>query len=315
MLPYILRRLAVFPIFILAVSIVTFVVIRWLPGDAALVNLGIGNATCEECRDAIRKDLGLDKSLPEQYWIWLKGAVVGDFGRSTVNRRDIAPEVQSRLQNSLEIVVAAMLLTAAFGIALGTISAVRRGTITDYSARLMSILGLSIPNFWVGTLVVLLPAIWWNWTLAGRWAGWEDPVGHIRNVLLPAAVLALGSAAYVSRVVRSSMIEALSSDYVRTARAKGLRARNVVLSHAFRNCLLTTLTILGLQAGILLGGAVVVESIFGVPGLGLMAQQAVIARDFQTLQALTVIFAIWFISVQLVVDVLYAWIDPRIRYQ
>jgi peptide/nickel transport system permease protein len=310
---YILRRVAVFPIFLLTVSIVTFLVMRWLPGDAALVNTGLGNAGCVTCRQAIRAELGLDKSLPEQYVIWFKGAIHGDFGNSTTNKRAIAPEIRSRLWNTLQITILAMILTVLIGVPLGAISALYRGRIADYGARMLSIIGLSIPNFWLATLIVLLPALWWGWTPARSWVGWSNIGAHIQLLFLPASVLAVGSAAYVARIVRSSMIEELATDYVRTAHAKGLAARHVISRHVLRNSMLTVLTILGLQAGVLLGGAVVVESIFSVPGVGLMASQAVVARDFQTLQALTVLFAAWFISIQLVVDVAYGVIDPRIR--
>jgi peptide/nickel transport system permease protein len=311
---YIIRRLAIFPVFLFVVSVVTFIVIRSLPGDAALVNLGIGNAACTECREQIREELGLNKPLPEQYWIWLSNAVTGDFGNSTVHKREIAPEVADRLLNTLEITIAAVLFTVLLGVPLGAISAIRSGGVTDYAARGVAILGLSIPNFWIATLVVILPAIWWGWTPAGEWLDWSDSVpGHLRVVALPAAVLAISSAAYVARVTRSSLLEVMRTDFVRTARAKGLAEQVVMARHVFRNSLVTLLTIIGLQAGVLLGGAVVVEAVFGVPGLGLMAQQAVIARDFQTLQALTVLFALWFITVQLIVDIAYAWVDPRIR--
>ena len=315
MTTYIIRRLAVFPIFLFVVSIVTFVIIRSLPGDAALVNLGLGNAGCEECRLAIRARLGLDKPITEQYRIWVTDALQGDLGASTTNKQEIAPQIRERSWNTLQITVASMLLTVLIGVPLGAISAVYNGGFADYVARILAIIGLSVPNFWLGTLIVTLPAIWWGWTPASNWVGiTEDPLAHTKLVLLPAIVLSVSSAAYVARIVRSSMIEALSSDYVRTARAKGLKERAVIFDHVLRNSLLVLLTVLGLQAGALLGGAVVVESIFSVPGLGSMASQAVLARDYQTLQALTFIFAAWFITVQLVVDVAYAWVDPRIRY-
>lgn len=312
---YIIRRLAIFPVFLFVVSVVTFVIIRGLPGDAALVNLGIGNAGCVECQEALRERLGLDKPLAEQYWIWVKDAVRGDLGASTTNKQEIAPQVRDRGWNTLQVTVVSLLLTVLIGVPLGAISAVYNGGILDYLARIIAILGLSVPNFWLGTLIVTLPAIWWGWTPASDWVGLSaDPFEHLKLVFLPAIVLAVGSAAYVARIVRSSMIEVLYSDYIRTARAKGLHERAVIFVHVMRNSLLVLLTIVGLQAGVLLGGAVVVESIFSVPGLGSMASQAVLARDYQTLQALTVIFAAWFITVQLIVDITYAWVDPRIRY-
>ncbi len=311
---YVLRRLAVFPLFLLIVSIVTFLIIRGLPGDAALVNLGLGNAGCQECADAVRRDLGLDKPLIEQYRIWITNAFQGDFGNSTTNKRPIAPELRNRAWNTFQITVVAMVFTVAIGVPLGAISAIKRGTAVDYLARFTAIAGLSVPNFWIGTLVVLLPAIWWGWTPARQWVGWGDPIEHVQLLALPAAVLAISSAAYVARIVRSSMVEAMYSDYVRTARSKGLRERRVIAAHVFRNSMLTLLTVLGLQAGVLVGSAVIIEAIFSVPGLGSMAAQAVLARDYQTLQAVIVVFAAWFITVQLVVDLSYAWVDPRIRY-
>lgn len=315
MTTYVIRRLAIFPLFLFVVSIVTFLIIRGLPGDAAMVNLGIGNAGCVECQEALRERLGLDKPLPEQYLIWVKDALQGDFGASTTNKQEIAPQLRDRGWNTLQVTITSMILTIIIGVPLGALSAVYRGGVTDYLARLVAILGLSIPNFWLGTLIVTLPAVWWGKTPASEWVGLgEDPLEHIKLVMLPAIVLAVGSAAYVARIVRSSMVEVLHSDYVRTARSKGLPERAVMVAHVMRNSLLVLLTILGLQAGVLLGGAVVVESIFSVPGLGSMASQAVLARDYQTLQALTVIFAAWFITVQLFVDIAYAWVDPRIRY-
>jgi peptide/nickel transport system permease protein len=312
---YILRRLIVFPVFLLVVSIATFLIMRGLPGDAALVNLGFNTSNCDDCRAQVRQSLGLDKPLPEQYWIWISHAVRWDFGNSTNNRRPIAPEIQSRLPNSIELVVLTVIVSAIIGVSLGTISAVTRGSPTDLFARVISVLGLSVPQFWIGTLVVLLPAIWWGWTPAGKWVRLgTDPLANLKIVALPVIVLALGSAAYVARFVRSAMIEALASDYVRTARAKGLPRRAVVFSHAFRNCLLTVLTVIGLQAGTLLGGTLVVESIFGIPGFGRLAVEAITARDYQTMQAVMVLFALWFILVQLLVDIAYAWINPRIRY-
>jgi peptide/nickel transport system permease protein len=311
---YILRRLAIFPVFLLTISIAMFLVIRALPGDAALVNLGLYNAGCDSCVAAARADLGLDKSIPEQYWLWATNAIHGDFGKSTVNRTEIAPEVRSRFWNTFQIITAAMALTLLVGIPLGAFAAVARNRVSGAASRVIAIIGLSVPNFWLGTLVVSLPAIWWGWTPATNWVGWSDPWEHVQLVIVPALIIAVTTASYVARIVRASIVDSLGSDYVRTAYAKGLSSRVVVHRHVLRNSMLTVLTVLGLQAGSLLGGAVVVETIFSVPGLGLMASQAVVARDYQALQLLTVLFAGWFITVQLLVDVAYAAVDPRIRY-
>jgi peptide/nickel transport system permease protein len=315
MTAYILRRLIAFPIFLFVVSIAAFLLIRAVPGDAALVSGGFNISNCPECAAQLRANLGLDKPLPEQYWLWISHAVRGDLGDSANNKRPISPELRSRLVNSVELVFLTVVVSTVLGVLFGTISAIKRGSVLDYISRVGSIVGLSIPQYWAGTLVVLLPAIWWGWTPAGKWVRFgTDPIENLRIVILPVLVLSLTSSAYIARFVRSAMIEAMQSDYVRTARAKGLKSYQVVMVHAFRNSLITVLTVIGLQAGILLGGTIFVEAIFGIPGLGRMAYESIQGRDYQTMQAVTVVFALWFITVQLVVDVSYAWLDPKIRY-
>lgn len=311
---YILRRLALMPLTLLGVSILSFALIRALPADAATIRLGAQGSACEECVEVVRKELGLDKSKPEQYLTWLSKAVRGDFGLSTATRQEIAPELRKRFVTTLELGTLTILLTLAIGVPVGVISAVRNGTISDYTMRTFSIVGLSVPSFWLGTLVIYLPAYWWGWTPVREWQGFTaDPLSAAGLLLVPALVLAVSGSAYVARIVRSSMVEAMHADFVRTARAKGLKERQVVWTHVFRNSVLTLLTVLGLQFGLILGGSIVIEQLFAIPGMGSMAAKAVADRDHQTIQAVTVTIAASFLLVTLIVDVLYAWADPRLR--
>lgn len=312
---YILRRLALFPVILLGVSLLTFSLIRLLPGDAALTRLGATGQNCAECRAKVTKALGLDKPAPEQYLRWLGAAVRGDFGLSVARNQRISPQLRDRAWTTVQLGVITIALTLLLGVPIGALSAVRPGSVVDYSARFLSILGLSIPNFWLATLVVLMPAVWWHWTPAKPWVAIsKDPLNHFALLLLPALVLAIGSSAYVARIVRSSMLEILYSDHVRTARAKGLAERSVLYRHVFRNSLLTLLTVIGLQFGLVLGGSIVIEQIFGVPGIGSMVAGAVLNRDYPEVQAAATVIAAGFLLVTLAVDVAYGWVDPRIRY-
>ncbi|KAA0226775.1 ABC transporter permease [bacterium] len=312
---YIIRRLLLFPFMLLGVSILTFTLVRALPSDAATIRLGAAGSACDECRALVIKELGLDKSKPEQYLIWLKGAVQGDFGISTATRREITPELRDRAFTTFQLAVLTVVLTLAIGIPVGALSAIKAGSVVDYTARFFSILGLSIPGFWLATLIVVMPSYWWGWTPVKQWASLSgDPLSHFGLLLLPSLTLAIASSAYVARILRSSMLEVLYSDHVRTARAKGLRERSVIFSHVFRNSLLTLLTVIGLQFGLILGGSIVIESVFAIPGMGSWAASGVANRDYPTVQAVTVTIAGAFMLVTLLVDIAYAWIDPRIRY-
>lgn len=312
---YIARRLLLVPLIVLLVSLLTFSLVRFLPGDAAVARLGAQAGDCAECIAAARKELGLDKSKVEQYVRWLGKAVQGDFGISMANTRPIAPELRKRASVTVQLGAVTILFTILIGVPVGIISAIKARTITDYLLRFFSILFLSIPSFWLATLIVYLPAYWWQWTPAKQYKSiGEDPVQHFVLLLLPALVLALTASAYVARITRSAMLEALASDHVRTARAKGLAERRVVLAHVFRNSLIPLLTVIGLQTGLILGGSIIIEDIFQIPGMGQMAGRAVFDRDYQTVQAVAVVIATVFALVTLVVDITYAWVDPRIRY-
>lgn len=312
---YIIRRLLLVPLIVVIVSIMTFSLVRILPGDAAVARLGAQAGACQECLDRARQELGLDKSYPEQYGKWFKGAIRGDFGLSNATTRAIGPELRERALVTLQLGVVSILLTILIGVPIGVISAVKAGRPLDYGLRVFSILGLSVPNFWLATLVVYLPVYWWTWNPAKQFKTiTEDPLSHFGLLLLPALVLAISASAYVARITRSAMLESLASDHVRTARAKGIAESNVILSHVFRNSLIPLLTVIGLQTGFILGGSIIIEDIFGIPGMGQMAGRAVFDRDYQTLQAVTVVTTLTFAVTTLAVDIAYAWVDPRIRY-
>jgi peptide/nickel transport system permease protein len=327
MTAYIIRRLLLFPVVLIGATILAFTFMRALPGDVVGERLGPTNYLCEECRRRIEEDLGLDKPtfwdpsrpgsiVDSQYSHWLSNVVTGNFGVSiTQNGVNITGQLKRRAILSLELAAVAMVMTVIIGIPVGLVAALWARKPPDYLVRFLSVLGLSVPNFWLATLVVFMPVVWWGVNLAPPFPTREqDFVGHYRGLLIPALVIAFGASAVVARYVRSTMFEVLTSDYVRTAKAKGLAARVVIYRHAFRNALIPVITVVGLQFGLLLGGAIVIENIFGIPGLGSWAAEAVGQRDYQVLLAVTVVTTTAFLIVSLTLDIVYAWADPRIHY-
>lgn len=312
---YILRRALLFPLILLGASMLAFAMIRLVPGDATTVRFGAAGAATPGAKARFRHELGLDKPMPIQYLDWLGSALHGDFGISTASTQSLNPELKSATIATLQLAVLSTILTVLIGVPVGAISAIKPGGWLDYILRFFSILGLSLPNFWIGTLIVVMPAYWFQWTPAKQWVTFsQDPVKHVLILILPSLVLAIGGAAYLARIVRSSMLDVLYSDHVRTARAKGLAERIVIYRHVFRNSLLVLLTIVGLQFGLILGGSIIIEQIFGIPGIGQMVESSVLNRDYPAVQATSMIIAAGFLLVTLLVDISYAWADPRIRY-
>ncbi|MCC6382766.1 MAG: ABC transporter permease [Dehalococcoidia bacterium] len=313
---YVLRRLVLIPATLLVASLVLFWLLFSQPGNAAILRVG-SLGSCDECVKNLEQRLGLDDPFLVQYAHWLGHAVQGDFGQSLQNGQDIRPRIRRALLPTVELAILTTLLSAVIGSAVGIISAVRPNSVVDYFLRFVSILGLSIPQFWLATLIVVLPQVWWGWTPLRRdyVDVTDNPMENLRLMIWPALALAAGSSAYVARIVRSSMLEALSSDYVRTARAKGLRERIVVLRHVFRPSLITAFTVIGLQFGFILGGSVIMESIFGIPGLGQLLLSGVIFQDYPVVLAVTMVFGAGFLLISLFVDVMYAYLDPRLRRQ
>ena len=311
---YISRRLIAIPILLLFMSFVLFLLLWIKPGDAAFATV----AGIEEARnlDAWRAELGLDRPWYVQYGDWLASAFQGDLGTSLTPPYDsVSGSIGEVIPNTIEIGLLTIFISAILGVPVGIVSAIRRNSRLDYSLRTITIVGISVPNFWTGTLIIIFPVIWWGWNPIQSYSSFtEDPLRNLSIVIFPAAILAYGSAAYTARIVRSSMLEVFFSDYVRTARAKGLRERIVVFRHVFRNSLIPVLTVIGLQLGAILGGAVVAEQIFAIPGMGLLTLRAMLAEDYPVVLATIMIFAGMFMVITLVVDVLYTAVDPRIRY-
>ncbi|MFN0145157.1 MAG: ABC transporter permease [Dehalococcoidia bacterium] len=310
---YVVERVLLMVPLLLVLTIVSFTVLSALPGDASAAILG-ENADPEAKRQ-VEESLGLDRPTHVRYLDWLGGVVTGDFGRSYVNRQPIQAQLKGRLPVTIELGLIALLCAAVLGVTLGVLASLRPRSVFDRFTMLMAVAGVAVPNFFLAMLLVLLFSVQVHWLPATGWVAFgEDPWEHLRHVALPVLALLLAPTAVIARMTRTSMISVLSEDYVRTARAKGLRKFTVVTRHALRNALIPTLTILGLQLGSLLGGAIIIESVFGLPGMGRLALSAVLSHDIPTIQAVVVVVGAGVLAANLAVDVLYAYVNPRIRY-
>ncbi len=302
---YILRRVAQSALTLLGVSVLVFVILRVLPGDPARMLLPDGAP--ESAVAELNRQLGLREPLIVQYGLFLRSVAHGDFGQSFQYRAPALRVVLERLPATVQLTVAAMLVTIAAGVSLGIGTAVRRGTRYDVAGTILAVLGQSLPNFWLGIMLILLFGVALRWLPTSGFAGWT-------SLVLPAVTLAAFPTALVARLTRSSMLEILNRDYIRTGRAKGLAERTVVLRHALRNAAIPVLTVIGLQIGALLGGAVITESVFAWPGMGKLIVDAIFFRDFPVVQTVLILSATVFVGINLLVDLLYTIIDPRIRY-
>ena len=312
---YTIRRLSFLPLIMGLVSIITFVLLRVLPGDPAVIMAG-QNARPEDIQ-AIRDYLGLDRSIPVQYLDWMGDTFHGDFGKTYFGRRDIFDEVVRRFPASAEIILLSLGISLAVGVPFGIISAVMRNSSVDYSVRLFAVLGQSIPEFFLLILLIIIPSILFSYAppSGGYVSPIEDPWRNIRIFVPPALILGLGGAAGIMRLVRATMLEVLRSDYVRTARAKGLQGRNIILNHAFRNTLAPLVTVMGIAFTAIFSGSVIAEKVMSIDGLGYFFFTSTLARDFPVVQFLVLYTATVVVLTNLVVDLSYAWIDPRIRYR
>jgi len=314
---YIIRRLLLLVPIMLGVSFLTFAMFRIIPGDAAVLICGFG--CTDEVVEEIRQDKGLDRPWYEQYGDWLGGVVQGDFGESiTESELPVTTGLERRLPITGELVIMAIIFSLVLGIPPGVLSAIRPGTPLDWIARVASVLWLSIPSFWLGILVITFGLAWFGWTPPQFGLGYvpffDDPWVNLQQFIFPSLVLALAIAAGIMRLTRSSMLEVLRNDYIRTAWSKGLRERTVVIRHALKNALIPVVTVIGLQVGTLIGGAVLVERVFALNGVGFWVVESVIRRDIFVVMSLTLIFAIAYVVANLMVDIAYGWLDPRIRY-
>lgn len=305
MLQYLIKRLlSTIPVLI-GISLLLFLMLRMLPGDPALVLAG-QMASPEEVEN-IRHQLGLDRPIHLQYAVFLSRLVRFDLGRSARTQNPVKQEIWARLPNTILLAVLAISLACLFGIPAGIISAVRPYTWIDYVVTSTALFGISMPVFWLGLMLVVVFSIVLNWLPAGGTGSWK-------HVILPSLTLAAFVVAFIARMTRSSMMEALSQDFTTTARSKGLKERVVIIKHALKNALIPIITVVGLQFGMLLGGAVLTETVFAWPGLGRLIVDSILARDYPVIQGAILVFGLLYILVNLVVDLLYAYVDPRIRY-
>jgi peptide/nickel transport system permease protein len=315
MTKYILQRVMLMvPVMVLA-TIISFGLMFILPGDPALLVLGEQMAGDPQAYQAARKELGLDRPLPIQYLDWLGKTVTGDLGKSTRDKQPVAQGIKERLPVTLELTALGMLLALILALPAGIISAIRPNSPWDVGASLFSFAGLAIPHFWLGILLIYFLAVFIRLLPpSGFVPFFDDPGANLSRMIMPTLTLGLGLSAVLMRQVRSSLLEVFNQDYITTARAKGLSARLVTLRHALRNGLIPVVTVVGLQIGALFGGAVITESIFSVPGLGRWAVDSIQTRDFPVVQAVSLVMAVGVLLSNLIADVAYAYIDPRIRY-
>jgi peptide/nickel transport system permease protein len=308
---FLLRKAGAALVVLFLASVLVFLGVRALPGDPALA-LG-AESRDPEVLAAVREKYGLDEPLPVQYAKWVGNALQGDLGVDS-RQLPVAETIVSRIPITLELAALSILIGMLIGIPAGVIAAVRRGKASDYAATSASLIGLSLPNFWFGLMLIIVFAVELDWLPAGGYVPFsEDPVANLEHLLLPAIVLGTGLSAVLMRQMRSSMLDSLSSDYVRTARAKGLSEWQVVGVHALRNSLITVTTVIGLQLGALISGAVITETIFGIAGFGRLTVDAVNQRDYALLQGVVLVAAAGYIIVNLAVDLTYSLLNPRIR--
>ncbi|MEM9319328.1 MAG: ABC transporter permease [Pseudomonadota bacterium] len=311
MLAYLLGRFLSLAASLLVASLVIFALTQIVPGDPAAFMLGL-NAT-EETVSALREELGLTGSAAQRYLGWMGGLVQGDFGTSYTYRVPVSQLVLDRLWVSLPLALYALILSTALAFPLGILAASFRGRGADYGVMGVTQLGIAIPNFWFGMLLQTLFAVTLQWVAAGGFPGWAEPQSAITALTLPALALALPQASILARVMRSALIDTLAQDYIRTARAKGLSRRQAVLRHGLRNALVPALTILGLQFSFLLAGAIIIENVFFLPGLGRLIFQGITQRDLIVVQSVTMLLVFAVIFVTFLVDIAYALVDPRLR--
>jgi len=305
MTAYILRRILIALPTLLGVVVLVFLMVRLAPGDPAV--LLAGEFATPETLEAIRARYGLDRGLPEQFLIYLEALLRGDLGESARSRRPVLEELKTYFPNTLELASAAILVAVLTGIPLGILAALRPGSSLDLSVMVLALLGVSMPVFWFGLLAILIFSVGLGWfPVAGK--------GTLAHLILPAITLGINATALLARMTRGTLLEVLSQDYIRTARAKGLAERVVIFKHALRNALIPVVTVVGLEFGTLLSGAVITETIFAWPGLGQLLVGSILARDYPVVQGAVLLVAITFVLINLLVDLLYATIDPRVRY-
>ncbi|MEE2700854.1 MAG: ABC transporter permease [Chloroflexota bacterium] len=317
---YIIRRVLSMIPTLIGASLLVFLVMRVVPGDIifALLTDEEGGATqlSEESLAKLRAQLGIDKPLHMQYLTWLAGIPTGDLGDSLWNRQPVSDEIVGRLPISFQLGLMTALLGFTMGLPLGVVSALKRGSMTDAVARFTSIIFLAIPNFWLGLMIIMFTTRQFGWMPPlGYNLLWENPSENLQQMIFPAMVVATSLMAIVARMTRSTVLEVLREDYIRTARAKGLAESTVIIRHVLKVSMIPVITIVSLSLGGLLAGTVVMERVFTIPGLGLYMLESIQVRDYTATQALVFFFAMIFVVINLIVDLTYGWLDPRITYR
>jgi len=311
---YVVRRLALLLPSLIIVTLLVSLVVRLLPGKAIDVLAAQQGFTVKEDRAKLEHQLRLDEPWIQQYWDWVSGMAHGDLGTSLRTRRAVTTELKARLPITLELAFIAFLFSIAIAIPIGVLSAVKQDTLLDYATRSLAIAGVALPGFWLATLVIVWPAVWWRWSPPVIYTRFEhDPLKNLSQIWIPALLLALYLVGFLMRMTRAMTLEVLRADYVRTARAKGLGSLRVIQRHTLRNALIPIITIIGLQIPVLIGGATVYEQIFSIPGVGSYLLDATQNRDYPVIQAINLLLASLVLVINLVVDLSYGLIDPRIR--
>ena len=313
---YIARRFLHGLLVLWLVSLVIFSLVRILPGDAVIMQLDQAAAPTPEILARARQELGLERPFLAQYRSWIASAMQGDLGRSLITRRPVTQELLKRINLTSHLAVMSIIVAMLIALPIGVLSAVKQDTASGYIARFLAILGLSLPDFWLATVIITFLAIWVQWIPPIGFAPlWEDPARCLGQLLIPALIIGARLAAVSMRMTRSSLLEVLRQDYIRTARAKGARERAVIVRHALKNAFIPVITVIGQQFSVLLGGTVIVEFIFLQPGVGSLMLDAVLLRDYTLIQGAVLFFAVVIVVTNLLVDLSYAWLDPRIRYR
>jgi peptide/nickel transport system permease protein len=313
---YITVRLGQLIPVLFGISLLVFSITHLVPGDAVDILMGTQVSRTEAQVQELRRLFGLDQPVYVQYVNWLGGILQGDFGVSLRTARPVAAEILQRLPVSAQLATLALITGVTFGVLLGVVAAVWQGSGADRAVGVVALIGLSIPDFWLATLIILFSSLYWPVIEIGTYVPFfEEPLHNLKLMLPPALAFSAGLVAIIMRFTRTSMLEVLHSDYVRTARSKGLAENVVIAKHVLRNALLPVITVVGFYAGYLLGGTVVIEEIFAIPGMGRLTLQAISQRDYPLIQGIVLVVALLFVLINLLVDIVYAWLNPRINYE
>jgi peptide/nickel transport system permease protein len=314
---YLAQRLIAFIPTLVGISVIIFLVMHLIPGDSISAMIGTTFKLTDAQAASLRAYYGLDKSLPEQYWLWLTAALRGDFGLSVRSGQPVLREILARFPLTLELALIAMVIALTIGIPIGIIAAVKRDSFVDIAGRIFALVGLALPNFWMGTLIILVLSLGLGLSPnSGDYTDFvQDPLANLKQMIFPAITLGFAFSASVMRTTRSSLLEELQQDYARTARGKGLHENAVILGHCLKNALIPVITIVGLETGYLFGGAIIVEEVFALPGIGRLLLNGISQRDYAVVQGTIVFIAFNFVLINLLADMAYAFVNPRIRYE